>query len=47
MNPVGTVSYTEVTDDKTAGVKIKAYLKDDVFITDGDGSLTQPYTISD
>ena len=47
MNPVGTVSYTAVTDDRTAGVKIKAYLKKDVFITDGDGSLDNPYTISD
>ena len=47
MNPVGTVSYTTVTDDRTEGVKIKAYLKDDVFITDGDGSLGNPYTIDD
>lgn len=47
MNPVGTVSYTEVTDDRTEGVKIKAYLKDDVYITGGDGSLSDPYTIND
>lgn len=47
MNPVGTVSYTPVTDDFTAGVKVKAYLKNDVYITDGTGILTDPYVISD
>ena len=47
MYPAGTVTYTTVTDDRTEGVKIKAYLKSDVFITDGDGSLEHPYTISD
>ena len=47
MYPAGTISYTNVTDDAETGVKIKAYLKDDVFITDGDGSLENPYTISD
>lgn len=47
MYPAGTVTYTTVTDDRTEGVKIKAYLKSDVFITDGDGSLKHPYTISD
>lgn len=47
MNPVGTVSYTSVTDDTTRGVKLKAYLKDDVFISDGKGTLDEPYTISD
>ncbi len=46
MNPVGTVNYTDVTDDWTAGIKVKAYLKDDVFITDGDGTLTNPYKVS-
>ena len=45
MNPIGTVSYTNVTDDRTEGVKIKAYLKDNVFITGGDGSLDDPYTV--
>lgn len=47
MYPVGTVSYTPVTDDTTSGIKVKAYLKKDVFIKDGDGSLKNPYTISD
>ena len=47
MYPAGTVTYTSVSDDRTAGVKIKAYLKDDVYITDGDGSLNNPYTIND
>ena len=47
MYPAATVTYTTVTDDRTEGVKIKAYLKSDVFITDGDGSLEHPYTISD
>lgn len=47
MNPVGTVSYTPVTDNTTSGIKVKAYLKKDVFITGGDGSLSNPYTISD
>ena len=47
MNPVGTVSYTDVTDNTTSGVKLKGYLKDDVFISDGHGTLSDPYTISD
>ena len=47
MYPVGTVTYTSVSDDRTAGIKIKTYLKNDVYITDGDGSLDNPYTIND
>ena len=46
MNPIGTVNYTAVTDERTAGVKVKAYLKNDVIITDGSGTKQNPYTIS-
>ena len=46
MNPVGSVSYMPVDDDKTAGVKVKAYLKKNVVITGGNGSLDNPYTIT-
>ena len=45
--PIGTVSYTPVTDDTTAGVKVKATFKKDVIITDGSGTLSDPYEVRD
>ncbi len=47
MNAIGTVNYTPVTDEREAGVKVKATLKKDVMITGGSGTLENPYTISD
>ena len=44
---IGTVSYTPVTDDTTAGVKVKATFKKDVIITDGSGTLSDPYEVRD
>ena len=45
--PIGTVSYTPITDDTKAGVKVKATFKKDVIITDGSGTLSDPYEVSD
>ena len=45
--PIGTVSYTPITDDTTAGVKVKATFKKDVIITDGSGTLSDPYEVRD
>lgn len=45
--PIGTVSYTPITDDTKAGVKAKATFKKDVIITDGSGTLSDPYEVSD
>ena len=47
MFAAGTIDYDNVEDETMEGVKLKAYLKDDVFITDGDGTLSDPYTIRD
>lgn len=47
MFPAGTIDYDSVLDSAISGVKIKAYLKDVVFITGGNGSITDPYTIDD
>ena len=45
--PIGTVSYTPITDDTTAGVKVKATFKKNVIITDGSGTLSDPYEVRD
>ena len=45
--PIGTVSYTTVTDDTKAAVKVKATFKKDVIITDGSGTLSDPYEVRD
>ena len=45
--PIGTVSYTPITDDTMAAVKVKAVFKKDVIITDGNGTLSDPYEVRD
>ena len=45
--PIGTVSYTPITDDTTAGVKVKATFKKDIIITDGSGTFSDPYEVRD
>ena len=46
MFAAGTIDYDNVEDTATEAIKIKAYLKKDVFITDGDGTLSNPFSIS-
>ncbi len=45
--PLGTTPLGEANDGRSAGVKIRAYLKSDVYITGGNGTLSNPYTIAD
>ncbi len=47
MYPRSTIAYNTVSDSTSSGVKLKAYLNEGVYITGGDGSLSNPYKISD
>lgn len=48
INPVGTTyyDYSNTDDYLQRGVKLKAYLEEDVVITGGKGTMENPYTIS-
>ncbi len=47
IRAIGSTSYVSTSDDMELGVKVKAYFDDDVIITGGDGTYSNPYTISD
>ena len=47
VRSLGTVTYSNVYEGITAGVKVKAYLNKNVYITNGDGTESNPYRIDD
>ena len=47
VRSLGTVTYSTVYEGITAGVKVKAYLNKNVYITNGDGTELNPYRIDD
>ena len=47
VRSLGTVTYSNVYEGITAGVKVKAYLNKDVYITNGYGTESNPYRIDD
>lgn len=44
--PIGTIPYTGLHDYEGASVKLKIYIDKDAYLTGGDGTEANPYTIS-